>query len=502
MFGRFSRKRVVGLAVGDWLLTIAALALADQLRSHFGLLPGWFAGALMSLEVPFGGFAAPAYAHTSVQIEVYLLATVIWPGCLGVVFKAYDGRTIVNHATEALHVIAAVAFAFVLLAGILYLSYRSTPRVTMLIFGGLDLVFLVGVRFVLWTRQAVRSRPVAQRRSVVVVGAGAVGRRVVGELTQLAWSNIRLIGFVDDNPNLQASVVSGLPVLGATGDSERVVAAYGVRDAVIALPLTAHDKLVDVSRRLQALGVQVHVVPDLFALSFPGARMEGFGGIPVISLGLPGLHGSRRSTKAFFDLILASLILVAVSPLFALVAALVRMSSPGPVFFRQRRIGEHGREFLMLKFRSMYVNNDSAAHREHMRKLIVEQHGMDAAKQEGSKSLKMENDPRITRIGRWIRKSSIDELPQLINVLRGEMSLVGPRPALPYEVDLYQDWHKQRFNAIPGITGLWQVRGRNRVSFDEMVRMDVDYIERQSFWLDLEILFRTPAAVLQGAGAG
>jgi exopolysaccharide biosynthesis polyprenyl glycosylphosphotransferase len=282
-------------------------------------------------------------------------------------------------------------------------------------------------------------------------------------------------------------------------DMAAIVTAHQVQDVVVALPLRAHKRLVETCQILQHLGVRVYVVPDLFTLSFPSARLDGFGGIPVIDLGQPGIHGGRRLAKRTFDTLAVTLGLILLSPLLLMVAIAIKLDSSGSVFYRQSRVGENGRMFTMLKFRSMKTGNDASAHHQHIAKLIQENLSVD---QLGSKSLKLENDLRITRIGKLIRRTSIDELPQLFNVLRGEMSLVGPRPPLPFEVELYKDWHKQRLEAIPGITGIWQIKGRNRVSFDEMVRMDIEYIEKQSLWLDVRILLQTPLAVITGNGAG
>jgi lipopolysaccharide/colanic/teichoic acid biosynthesis glycosyltransferase len=195
--------------------------------------------------------------------------------------------------------------------------------------------------------------------------------------------------------------------------------------------------------------------------------------------------------------------LLLIAPLFLAIAALVKLSSKGPVFFRQQRIGQHGMPFTFLKFRTMYVNNDAAAHKEYVKKLIA---GNAQAHSNGNGNgtgvYKMTRDPRITRIGSFLRRTSLDELPQLINVLKGEMSLVGPRPPIQYEVDEYDIWHRGRLmEAKPGITGLWQVSGRSRVKFDEMVRLDIRYARTWSIWLDIKILLRTPRAVLLGDGA-
>ena len=191
---------------------------------------------------------------------------------------------------------------------------------------------------------------------------------------------------------------------------------------------------------------------------------------------------------------LAALILLL--PLFAVIAVLIKLTSEGPVFFRQKRVGRFGREFTFLKFRSMYVNNDSEIHRQYIRDLIVKK------VDEGHGAFKIKNDPRVTRIGRLLRKSSLDEIPQFLNVLRGDMSLVGPRPPIPYEFEHYLLWHRRRVLEIkPGITGEWQVYGRSRTTFDEMVRMDLRYIRKQSARLDLKILIKTPSAVISGDGA-
>jgi exopolysaccharide biosynthesis polyprenyl glycosylphosphotransferase len=188
--------------------------------------------------------------------------------------------------------------------------------------------------------------------------------------------------------------------------------------------------------------------------------------------------------------------LIVLSPIFFLIAALIKLTSEGPIFFRQQRIGQFGRQFIFFKFRSMDVNNDPDIHRRYVQNLINKK--VDNA----AGTFKIKNDPRVTRIGRFLRKSSLDELPQLLNVLRGDMSLVGPRPPIPYEFENYSLWHRRRILQVrPGITGEWQVSGRSRTSFDEMVRMDLRYIEKRSIWLDLKILLKTPWAVISGDGA-
>lgn len=204
--------------------------------------------------------------------------------------------------------------------------------------------------------------------------------------------------------------------------------------------------------------------------------------------------------KRVVDICGSLLMLLLCAPLFVVVAVAIKLSSKGPVFFKQRRVGRYGKTFTFLKFRSMCVDNDSTVHREFVTKLIANKKG--SGNGAGSVPYKMKNDKRITPIGKLLRQTSIDELPQFLNVLKGDMSLVGPRPPIPYELAVYQTWHRQRLLGVkPGITGLWQVLGRSTVEFDEMVRLDLRYASTWTPWLDLKILLRTPLAVIKGTGA-
>jgi len=209
-----------------------------------------------------------------------------------------------------------------------------------------------------------------------------------------------------------------------------------------------------------------------------------------------------RVIKRAIDLVGSCLGLIALSPLFLSIAVAVKLSSPGPAFFRQRRIGQHGVPFTFVKFRSMHAANDSAIHKEYVKRLIAGNVNGGVSEASDRVVYKITEDPRVTRVGRILRRTSLDELPQLLNVLRGEMSLVGPRPPIPYEVDSYDVWHRRRVLEVkPGITGLWQVNGRSALPFDDMVRLDLKYAETWSPWLDIKILLRTPRAVVSRDGA-
>ncbi|HEU5450828.1 MAG TPA: exopolysaccharide biosynthesis polyprenyl glycosylphosphotransferase [Terriglobales bacterium] len=244
------------------------------------------------------------------------------------------------------------------------------------------------------------------------------------------------------------------------------------------------------------ISVSCHVFPENVA----GKNGNG-GGTMRFYPDVPRTHQQRRSehlVKRTIDVLGSLLALMLLSPVMLAIAALIKLTSPGPIFFRQQRVGQFGIPFTFLKFRSMHANNDPKIHQQYVSQLIAGK--VDG--QSGAPVFKIKNDPRVTRIGRFLRKTSLDELPQFVNVLKGEMSLVGPRPPIPYEFDQYDAWHRRRVLEIkPGITGLWQVEGRSKVTFDEMVRLDLMYARRWSIGMDLKILLMTPKAVFTGDGA-
>jgi exopolysaccharide biosynthesis polyprenyl glycosylphosphotransferase len=495
MLRQFSTRRIVVFFLFDWLATLGALTLALQLRVWMGNLPPGITGLLQRAGISVNQWPIAAINQLLVP-QLMLLVAIIWPFSF-LIFNVYDGRHNSTLRSELLNVFMSILAATLVLAGLLYFTFQEVSRLAIVVFFVTDCILLLGMRLAWWLLRK-NSRSIHAPRPTIIVGAGAVGMRVANELRKYADSQVELLGFVDDDPNKQRQQFGAFDVLGTLDDLATVAAARNIEDAVVTLPLRAHSRLVEVCHAMQESGIRVHVVPDLFTLSFPSATLDGFGGIPVIDLGQPGIQGVRRIFKRTFDVLITSIILVFALPIMAIVALAIKLDSRGPVLYRQKRIGEQGQTFFMLKFRSMYVNNNDAIHREYVKKLIQENTSLP----NGAGSLKMERDPRITRVGQFIRKTSLDELPQFFNVLRGEMSLVGPRPPIPYEVEVYQKWHTRRFEAIPGITGMWQVYGRNRVSFDEMVRMDIDYIERQSLWLDIKLLIQTPLVLLTGRGAG
>ncbi len=333
-------------------------------------------------------------------------------------------------------------------------------------------------------------------QNTVVVGAGEVGQHVARKLLRHPEYGLRLVGFVDTDPRALGVGLEGVPVLGGPDDLREIVASQDVERVLIAFAGESPEQTVSAVRALTDLAVRVDVVPRLYELVGSRVTLDTVEGLPII--GLPPVCPSRfgLAAKRSLDIAVSAVLLVLLAPLMAFIAWRVRRDSPGPVLFRQIRLGRHQREFEALKFRTMRVDVDTARHEAYIRR------AMDPTiAPVGGGLHKLEQHDAITTSGRWLRRTSLDELPQLFNVLRGDMSLVGPRPCIPYETKNFLPHHFDRFLVPAGITGLWQVTARAQATFREALDMDVTYARGWSFGLDLRLLCRTPRQVLAQRGA-
>ncbi len=331
---------------------------------------------------------------------------------------------------------------------------------------------------------------------VVVIGVTDVSNRLMQQITRNPGMGLSLVGFVDEDPSfsdwaLPLRYKSGgkVPYLGNFDSLAGLFEAKMVEQVILALPASMHTKTNELANFCYKSGVEVMLVPDLFELQLNTLEFQELKGIPLIRVGSGRLTGWNTVIKRWADFVLATLLLsLSVLPL-ALIALAVRLDSPGPALFRQTRVGKNGQKFTLFKFRSMFV--DAEARFEELKKY----------NHTGGATFKMENDPRCTRLGRLIRKTSLDELPQLFNILLGQMSFVGPRPGLERELEEYSEWHFRRLEVIPGLTGLAQISGRSNLKFSESIQLDIYYIESWSFWSDIKIILRTVPSVLFGKGA-
>lgn len=338
------------------------------------------------------------------------------------------------------------------------------------------------------------------RRWVLVLGAGRTGELVVQALNGEPYMGYQVAGILDDDPkkkNKTFTVNGGtkVRVLGGFLEAEYVMTLTGVRNLIVAAPGLPSRELVDLVNRLQRICESVLVVPDLFGMPVMGAEADYFFNDRFLGLRLKNNLASSANIflKRTFDLTVGSVILVLLLPFMTLITLTVKLDSPGPAFFAHRRIGRNGREFMCYKFRTMVMNAQEVLDR-----LLKENPVLCA---DWERDFKLKDDPRITRVGRFLRKTSLDELPQIFNVLKGEMSLAGPRPIVRKEIEKYKENIKYFYQVRPGMTGLWQISGRNEVEYDERVQMDTWYVRNWSLWLDITLLIRTVSVVLGRKGA-
>jgi undecaprenyl-phosphate galactose phosphotransferase len=353
----------------------------------------------------------------------------------------------------------------------------------------LSLVFVVAGRGL--ARAYCRRQP-AYVQNALIVGAGEVGQLVARKLEQHGEYGIRLVGFVDDDPLPLRSDLARTRVLGGAADVARLVEEHAVERIIVAFSNDSSEEAVELVRQLKRLDVQTDIVPRLFDAIGPNVTVHAVEGLPLLGLPSSKLLPFSAALKRAIDAVGAVLLLAATGPIFAFIAWRVHRDSPGPVFFRQKRLGEGMREFEALKFRTMFVDTDDSAHREFIKRTMTA-----AAAPTENGLYKLERADAVTRSGRWLRRTSLDELPNLINVLRGEMSLVGPRPCIRYELESFQPHHFERFLVPAGITGLWQVTARAHSTFGEALEMDVAYARNWSLGLDIWLLLRTPFTVFR-----
>lgn len=341
----------------------------------------------------------------------------------------------------------------------------------------------------------------------LVLGNNAEVELTIRELTQRSYLGYRVIGVVRGGGNsgeMMPQLENGdsLPVLGTMENLADLIRNYDIKEVIITDNSIESERLFEAMMQLgRRQRVEFRFAPSLFNVLPQKTSVEQIGVLPMVRLFREPLGDAQRFLKRFSDLLLAAAASILTFPIWLLAAILIKLDSSGPILFKQERVGMDGRVFLCYKFRTMFSGADENVHREAYSKNIEGDEEANAGDDDKPVFGKVKDDPRITRFGRWLRRTSIDELPQILNVLRGDMSIVGPRPPIPYEVEEYDAWHRKRLDMKPGITGLWQVSGRNRLTFAEMVKVDLFYIENWSLFLDLKIIFLTLPAVFRGDGA-
>lgn len=457
-------------------LDVAMINLAMVLAYVLRYRLQWFIEVLY--DAPYSAYL-PFNALFSLGIPLILWAN-----------ASYENWRVQAWLDQVFHVAGAVVIAVTV---VLAASFVIRPLVysRLLILEGLVFMILLMalargvVRLVL---RYLRRKGIGVKR-VVIVGAGEVGRRVMRTVVARPDLGYQIVGYVDDNPNKGEGEIGRFKGLGSLDGLPAAIEDEAVDEVIITLPWTYHRRILNVLRECARRDVMARLVPDLFQMSLSRVEVSDLGGVPLVEIREIAFSRLALVAKRTVDFTGAALALILGWPLFLLIAVAIKLDSPGPIFFRQRRVGKNGEPFDIYKFRSMRTGAD--AEKANLSGL-----------NDGEEALfKIRDDPRVTRVGRLLRQTSLDELPQFFNVLRGEMSLVGPRPQIPAEVAQYQPWHRRRLSVPPGITGMWQISGRSDLSFDEMVLLDLYYIEHWTPWLDFTILLRTVPKVLMGKGA-
>jgi exopolysaccharide biosynthesis polyprenyl glycosylphosphotransferase len=468
------RRLPVLLVLADALLILLAFTIAYYIRYQLQ----WFRTVDPAFQLSLQEYAPFALALVLLVLLAFRFSGVYpyRPG-RSPVEETYAIGTATTLAVVVLIVIS-LAFRQVLYSRLIYLY---TALLVTLLLGLSRLAISLA-------RGHLRHYGIGVRR-VLLVGAGEVGRMIMRTVAARPDLGYVLVGFLDDHPAKGTTDIGPFKALGPVENLEAVISAQAADSVIICLPWQSHRTIQRLLRSCEQAGVRAQVVPDFFQLTKEQLHVEVLNGIPLLSTREVSIQGWNLVLKRAVDLILCVLLGGLTLPLTGLIALAIRLDSPGPVLFTQWRIGKHGRPFLCYKFRSMVQRADE------LQPTLAE------INEASGPLFKLRDDPRRTRVGRFLRRFSLDELPQFYNVIRGEMSLIGPRPNLPEEVEQYEEWHKKRLSTSPGITGLWQVSGRSDLTFDEMVLLDIYYVENWSLALDLSILLRSIPAIFWGRGA-
>jgi exopolysaccharide biosynthesis polyprenyl glycosylphosphotransferase len=475
------------------------------LRSRRYLVPRWIYPVL-DISLAFVAFAIAYYIRYELQFIrpvyeafrapflPYLPYTAIFAGLVylnlraGGQYKSIRGRSWLEEVYASIN---AVTSATVVVLGLYFIFQPLVFSRLLMLFAAVICVSLLaltraGRRI---GRAYLRGKGIGIQRTLVI-GSGEVGMAVMRTMIARRELGYLPIGYVDDDPERASADLGRVKGMGGTKNLGKTLRNHMIDMAVITLPWNQHDRIHELVQVCKRADVEVRVVPDVFQLNLRQVQVENLDGIPLLGInGEVVLQGHQRLMKRLIDLGLILLASPALLILFVTISIIIWLEGPGPIFYSQKRIGLNGKPFDMVKFRSMIPNADD------FHEQLVKESGEDP------RHPKIKNDPRITSVGRFIRRTSVDELPNLINVLRGQMSLVGPRPPTPDEVKLYEPWHMQRLQTLPGLTGLWQVNGRSDVPFDEMCLLDIYYIENWSVGMDARILMMTLPRVLMRSGA-
>ncbi|MDI6704121.1 MAG: sugar transferase [bacterium] len=474
VFKEQNRKFVLLFFIGDTLTIILSFIVTYYLRNSIR--------KVIFTELP------ELYPFHYYYIRLLPLIVPIFWGCffsLGL-YKSMRFKSSWKELFDAVKGCTLGIFSFLFFTFFLKMEFLS--RTFLLLFWFISIIFVtlsrLALKFSIWLSY----KKGYNHRNILIVGSGEMAKNVATNLRNHPEFGFKVVGFIKDG-SLEETKVPPQKIIGTVKDLPNILHNNVIDEVVYAVPLNICEKMAGSIRLCELEGIKVRIVADFFERTLARARADDIDGIPLVSLESGPSQELALLIKRMIDIIVSALLIILLSPFFLLIAVLIKLDSNGPVFFTQERVGRNGRRFKCLKFRSMVVNAEE---------LLSEVKDLNEV---AGPVFKIKDDPRITGIGRFLRKTSIDELPQLINVLKGEMSLVGPRPPIPFEVEKYDDWQRRRLSMRPGLTCIWQVSGRSNIPFERWMEMDLNYIDNWSLWLDLKLLLKTIPAVLKGTGS-
>jgi len=468
------------------------------------VLAAAFLGAY-SIRFSTGLFQGPYADVRPEHLSTLILLLPVWllvHGANGL----YRPRVIGTFLDQVAGILKSVSLGCLLVLALGFVTrtnYFYEKRSVLVLAWALGIALSVVLR-VLFLRRSYLTRFGGRKKltRIVVVGAGVEGTRFLQRIRSNEALHYDVVAFADDDETKHGRVIEDVPVKGAVADLPRIAQEVQADQIFVAIPSLGQEGTLAMMSRCMKAQLPVRLVSDILHLMASDTQVETIDGVPTYDVRSDTTPHLGLFVKRAFDLLVSGTLLLLLFPLFLFIALLIKIFSPGPILFRQVRAGQYGREFTMLKFRTMKLETDDSIHREYATKLITgEKLDFSDEVRRKEEVFKMTKDPRVTPVGHILRRTSLDELPQLLNVFAGDMSIVGPRPPIFYELNHYKEWHRKRLRAKPGLTGLWQVSGRSSVPFDEMVLLDLYYIDHWSLKTDLEILFRTIPVVLSGEGA-
>ncbi len=433
--------------------------------------------------------------------SVYLIAFIIIPIYLFYYNGLYKRNNILSVYRQIILIFKSLLISAVFLAFIMFIYYQFDLRIlyrrniffysftfSFILFIILRVIVARKMFLLLLKKRIFQSK-------VLIIGTGDAGIRVGKALESSEYLDFQIIGYIGEKKSIKTNDLNNYNYLGSFNNIEKVMNKYEVDEILIAIDNIDYDIMISIVQRCLEFDKVVRIYSNFLKILEEKLNVELYAGIPVIMLSQYSLSGKAWKIKRIIDIIFSAGALIALSPFFLIIAVGIKLSSRGPVFYIQNRIGKDGKPINFYKFRSMHVAKSDEGHKKFVQDFIK-----DKSNNNDIRIFKITDDPRIFKLGKFIRKTSIDELPQLYSVLKGDMSLIGPRPCLPYEWDVYSEWHKKRLHAIPGCTGLWQVVGRSIVSFEEMVLLDLYYISNMSIWFDFKIIIKTFPVLFLGKG--